>query len=596
MAASDRFVSVQQTKAWAYYGFPGLARASRDGKGISPIGEVRYVVGWAADQMSRMRWGVLIDGSTDWTITLPDGSTVRSKPDENDADAAESHASASAQVMDLVGWTPTTVRQITTNLYVAGELGYSAVPDPKNQEKDTWQVVSVVRPDRDDITKAATHTIRGLWPHPADPETPDAPLFGVLPLLEELDWLSKLARSQSASRIGMRGVIGAADGLSVANGGEFWTEFERSIQTRMEDPTNVSPLMVRGAAELVEPAGSGMKGLSWVVPDFPFDDRVGEQTQSVIQRIAYGLPIPPEILLGLQASSRAVAYQMEENSYRAHIEPSAQLVARIGEDAIRLLLPGRDIEVVPDPTDLLARRHSVQDVKDAYDRGLVSGAYVREVLDIPETAAATAADLALLEQVNSKTVAAAATDPATVAAQEPVTAAVGGPDDARLTADELDKLGIELAHIDHSLMMELAGATVQAVDRARDKVGARARTFEVLRKNTALSRDVPNSLVVATVGMQTMTDLGIPVADIVAESLVSLGQWWQTRASKAQMTVTALLGVDAAPAFTDTDVRLSADLLVDVTASHVLATIESVEASPVPSDARVSVLTALGGG
>src|SRR5690606_27078595 len=103
--------------------------------------------------------------------------------------------------------------------------------------------------------------------------------------------------------------------------------------------------------------------------------------------LAYGLPVPPETLLGLSSQSRATAFQVEENSYRAHIEPPAQIVARVATDVLNTLFDDVKITVVPDPTLLLAKRSTVQDVKDAYDRGVVSDAYFREVLGIPERAA-----------------------------------------------------------------------------------------------------------------------------------------------------------------------------------------------------------------
>lgn len=399
--------TADQRSAWEYYGIPeagGTQQQTGSGKScVNPVGEVRYIVGWAADQMSRMQWLVEIDGSRDWVLEMPDKTKVKSVS-KNPEDASQSNAAASAKILESIGWTERTVRQVTTNLYVAGELDYTA-------HDDKWRVVSVVHPDRSGLLGTATHSTRGLWPHPADPDQPDAPLFAVLPILEEMDWISKVSRSQSANRVSMRGIVGSADGLSFANGGEFWEEWDKALHARMEDPTDVGPLQIRGAAELVEPSGKGMKGLSWVIPEFPYDERLDLRMHSLIQRLAYGLPIPPEVLLGLQAQSRATAFQVEENSYRAHIEPPAWLVAHVATQALSLLLPDKKVEVIPDPALLLARRHTTQDVKDAFDRGGVSFAYLREVLGIPETAAATAEDIALLAQINAGK-AVTGTDPA----------------------------------------------------------------------------------------------------------------------------------------------------------------------------------------
>lgn len=603
-------VQLQQFKAWGYYGFPLDKAPSWQRKRTrqpAPIGEVRYVIGWMADQMSRMRWSVLIDGSEEWSLQLPDGSTVVAAA-EDDSDADTSNSSASEKVLELIDWTPNVVRQVTTNLFVAGQLDFVALTQPSldpEEEATEWHVISVVDPDRDKTIESAAHTITALWPHPADPSMPDAPLFGVLPILEEMDWLSRMSRYQMANRMRVNGVIGYADGFDSANGGNFREDFEAASQANMDDPTNASAVLIRGAVELVEPAGNGMKGMSWVIPDFPNDDRIDSKMTSAIQRLAYGLPIPPEILLGLQAQSRATAYQVEENSYRAHIEPPATLVAALAQEALEFILD-REVEVLPDPTDLLARRHSTQDAKDALAAGAISYAYYREVLDIPETAAADEQDLALMERVKASTT--VPVDPGNVAAQSPpavasigaspnvgaVAAAVGGPHAPPLSKDELSSLSNKLAEVDHTLMMELAGATVQAIDRAREKVGAKVRSFPGLRK--AVGEDVPNNQVVTVLGLQTVNDSGVPVNDIIIDALTPLSAWWETRAKAAQATVETLLGVDAKLDLTAHEIALSTDLLIDLTAEQILDTFDSPEIDALSAKSRARILTALGGG
>lgn len=614
--------SAQQVEAWNFYGWAGptpkvtaSATANRPAVNVpsQAVGEVRYVVGWMADQMTRMAWQVVIDGNPDWTLELPDKTRVSTAPDPSldEGDASDAQRAASAEVLDLIDWTQSAVRQITTNLFVAGEFDYIvSESESEDSPADTWQVVSVVNPARAELARNSVHRIRGLWPHPADPSEPDAPLFGVLSILQEMDWLSRLARSQSASRISTRGILGAADGLSVANGGDFWEEFNAAIAAKMADPTDVRPLMLRGAQELVEPAAGrvgGMKGLSWVIPTFPYDDRIDAQMDRLINRLAYGLPVPPEILLGMQAQSRATAFQVEENSYRAHIEPAAQHVAQVATDALQLLLPDVEVEVLPDPSELLARRHSIADTLTAWDKGLVSAPFVRDVLGIPESAAATEADLRLLLTVLSHgtavsvpvDVGAQAAEETPVEAQggqaspEAVAASVGGPKDDGLDTGELSDLSETLCQMDYALRLELAGATAQAVERAREAVGAQARSRSELRG--AVPRSMPNSEVAASLGVVTLKDNGVPVEEIVATALTSLARWWGKRLDEAHESITTLLGKQADPGFTKEDRTLSVDLLTDLMIEHVLATLESPTLSALsPADTQ-RVLSVAGG-
>lgn len=589
--------TAQQVRAWMYYGFwSSLAR--REKIAVEPSGEVRYVVGWAAEQLSRMRWTLKINGSTEWSLSIG-GETIRSKSDEQDADDDESLAAASAEVLEkAIGWRQSTTREVATNLYVGGELDYLAIPDSSNADKFDWHVVSVVHPKRKDLIDAAKFRIHGLWPHPADPSQPDAPIFGVLSILDQLDWLAKVSNSQSANRASLRGFLAIVDALSVASGGDFWKEINKSLSAKMKDPTDTAPVVLRGSKELIAADGQGIAGMQWLIPQFPYNDRIDTQIDKLIQRLAYGLPIPPEILLGFSAQSRAVAFQVEENSYRAHIEPPALLIARIQQKALSKLLPdGTDVEVIPDPAELLARRNSVVDVQWAWEHGLVSAEYTRDVIDIPETSAATPADIELLLLLKEGA-APANPDPANVAAEEgkslsAMVASVGGPGDPPLPEDALANLSAFLSDLDHSLMAELAGATTQATDRAREKVGANARSRDSLR--ASLPRSVPNAGVAAEVTTDILLQAGVPIEEIVRDSLSALADWWRSRVTEAQGLIRFVIGEEAAPDFTTLMVEDSVDLLVQLMTEHIIDTLESENSQPLPSADTIRVLSVAGG-
>lgn len=505
----------QQISAWGYYGAYGAAQAvaatpkqtvyGAVACGHEAVGEVRYIVGWAADQMSRMQWDVYVDGSADWELELNNGVTVISG---GKGEKDHPHSKASAQVLNSIGWTSSMVRLITTNLYVAGELFYVFVDNE-------WQVVSVIHPDQADIFKRAKHVVRGLWPSPIDPTQPDAPLFGVLSILDDMDWLARLSRSQSANRVGMRGILGSADGLNFASGGDFWTEWDAALRAKMQDPTDVGPVHLRGAKELVEPmaSGRGMGGLSWVVPDFPYDARIEGRMEALIHRLAYGLPIPPEILLGLSAQSRATAYQVEENSYRAHIEPPANIVAQIATDVLNTMFEDIEIMVKPDPTLLLAKRSTVQDVKDAYDRGEVSGDYLREVLGIPGHAEPSPEER---ERRRGETIGVDQEE----GGHSPTTET---PRQRAARADREDPSGAPATEkaLDPTVLAEWRGKIEVAAFRARDRLGAKARTHKALRE--ILPPDLPNDEVAACLGLSVLESAGVDAASVVSDSLLFLG-------------------------------------------------------------------------
>ena len=536
----------QQIQSWGYYGAYGAVSGQAiEGQtvyganrmGNEAVGEVRYIVGWAADQMSRMEWGVYVDGSSDWELELNDGTTVSSSGKKG----GTPHSHASAKVLKSIGWDNRMVRLVTTNLYVAGELFYVYIDDK-------WHVLSVIHPDQKRIFAKAQHVVRGLWPSPVDPSLPDPPLFGVLSILEDMDWLGRLSRSQSANRVGMRGILGSADGLNFAGGGDFWDEWDRSLRAKMLDPTDVGPVHLRGAKELVEPmaSGRGMGGLSWVVPDFPYDSRIEGRMESLIHRLAYGLPVPPETLLGLSSQSRATAFQVEENSYRAHIEPPAQIVARVATDILSTLFPENDVEVIPDPTLLLAKRSTVQDVKDAYDRGVVSDAYLREVLGIPERAEPSAEEKAA-RAVTGLDRQEGGHSPTTETPRQRA---------ARADREDPTNTPADQKSIDPLLLAEWRGKIEIAAFRAREKLGAKARTHKALRD--ALPTDIPNDEVPEALGLSALESAGIDAATVVSDSLVFLGPRSLNGDNFIDsLTEIVLADIDAPPSVLDDDTLTS---------------------------------------
>lgn len=546
---ADLSPSPEQAKAWGYYGLPSRSYAMygrRDGVPRQAVGEVRYVVGWMADQMVRMGWRVVIDGSETWRLALPgDGSVITSDSEEDDPESDRHPANASRVLLSAVGWTDAMVRQVTTNLFVAGELWY--ISDGK-----TWASVSMIDPNLAQRVRKATLSVHGLWPHPADPESPDAPLFGVLGVLDDLTWLTRLERSQSASRIGMRGIMLVADTLRVRGSDSddadaFWAAFDAAMSSDMDSPESAAPVGLRAPADLVESSGSGTRGLQWIIPDFPYDDKVSARIAASIDRLSYGLPVPPEILLGLKASSRATAYQMEGNAYRAHVEPAALTIAQVAEDALTKLLPEVGVlSIVPDPTKILARRHTVQDVFEAFDRGAVGFDYLREAIGIPGRAAVTDEDMALMKAMRWRTATVIEGAPddqqtveqggedglATVAAVTlpPGEGDAPAPDAPETGADQW--LAARLERIDSQLLAEVIGAAGQAVAKARERLGAYVRSRADLRA------EIPSRLSNAEVALQLGADkldaLGVPVGTIISASLASAVDWYGARVREAQ--------------------------------------------------------------
>lgn len=597
-------VGQMQKRAWGFYGYPGSPNL--------PVGEVRYVVGWHADQMTRLEWDVLIDGSEEWVVTKPDGTTISTTKTKTGPDGKQVKeqdlTGASKELLDWIGWTDSAIRAVDTNLFVAGQGTYI-------QEADTWRVVSVVEPNRKATIAAADEAVDFSWPHPADPSKPDAPLFSVLELLEQLEWLDRQAQTQSRQRSLINGVLATADGLEGPDGKSFFDLFNDVISARMSDPDDLSPIHLSGPAD---GAVNLIKdGINWIMPPFGYDAVIDRRAQAAINRLAYGLPVPPEILLGMQAQSRATAFQVEENAYRAHIEPPAWMVAQVPEDALTRLLDDRTVEVRPNPSQMLARKQSVEDVKWANAEGLATDDYTREVLGIPDDGAPVsdaavdpavkaALDMAvaapslaqapglpdLVNQIRSimdgtdyvpatGPDAPIATDPANDAADEPVTA-----------ANRQDDLSTLLADIDATLSSELAGVTVMATDRARTKLGAAARTVETVRNNPEY-KPLSNPELAVTLGLEGLSNAGVKVLEVAAEPIDVAAKWWTKRIGEVWSQMSVLV-----PSWSGQGawVEESVDKLDVALGEHIIDTLSLPDAGPLEAGKIREVVDAAAGG
>jgi hypothetical protein len=509
-----------QAKAWRFYGAPdGTIGQPRMNQGA--IGEVRFVMGWIAQQIGRIDWHVTIDGK-------------------------ELTADESKELMKKVANKESTIN-IATNLIVAGELNYLGVSqeklekltgDPKwealagpllpGDEDAKWIVMSVIDGLRREALGEAELNLRAIWPHPAKQTMPDPPLRSVIDVLEEIEQVQDLAFSQNRSRIAQMGILTVANEFDLAvPGGDFGARLEEAINSPIQDPRNTSaaPILLRGPFELMTGAlSNGARAVQWTKPGSEgFDERLDDKMKFLIQRLAWGFPVAPEILLGMTSTNRAVAFQIEESTYRSHVEPIADLVGRVYAGALRMILKedAKEVQVDPDATELLARRHSVADAKDAYDRGLVSGEWVRRVLGVKEDDKATPEDLERIQLLRKggNPGAGREADPSEVSGNEPVKAA------ATITDNALDALNGALS-MAHSTAVARVGAA------ARTKLGRRELTppLEIDPELTSNNR-LPSIL-----GPDRLLELGVDIDKALDAPATMLSNWWTDRLTEEGFT------------------------------------------------------------
>ncbi len=290
------------------------------------VTELRFGVSWISNACSRAR---LYVGRID-----PDGSSAPVPLDGNPQDGKPADLSvlnALAPLEELSGGQlgqSEMLRRIAIHLNVPGESYLVGFDDPTQDGPETrrWLVCSgdeiqstgsgarLSSPDMPgeyiDIDPAASTILRIWRPHPRYAHQADSPIIGLRQPLRELVDLSAHITASAESRLAGAGVLFVPDELTTPHPEQSEgvnplhpDPFTASLIEAMAAPLKnrdsasaVVPLVVRGPAE----KGKELKHLSFSTD---LDANVQTLRESAIRRVATGMDMPPEILVGLGDSN-----------------------------------------------------------------------------------------------------------------------------------------------------------------------------------------------------------------------------------------------------------------------------------------------------
>lgn len=233
-----------------------------------------------------------------------------------------------------------------------------------------------------------------LWRrHPRFSALADSPMRGVLPLFEELKLLELAVRARATSRLAAAGgrILLVPDELTFATPqgtpegkDPFMHMLELALTTPIKNPgvaSAVVPPVIRGPAEYLKEA----RALEVLPPSEQYEEM--ETRKELIGRIATGLDMPPEILLGMADANHWSAWQIDDQVWAAHLAPVAtRYVNDLTGAVLHPLL--RDGKVADwekyrlwyDEAAVVSKPDKAQDAKDVYDRGGISIAVLREAV------------------------------------------------------------------------------------------------------------------------------------------------------------------------------------------------------------------------
>lgn len=178
---------------------------------------------------------------------------------------------------------------------------------------------------------AGAMAVRVWRPHPKLWWDADSPVKGSFQVLKELDMLNMHIISSAASRLVGAGLLGIPEELDLP-GSDTETEGTEVDQfvallievmsmakKNPESPAAQIPVMVRGPADYIDK----IKHFDFSTE---FSQMVPELRMGAIRRLALGMDVPPEILLGSENSTSWSAWQTDESTLRVHLIPLLQLI------------------------------------------------------------------------------------------------------------------------------------------------------------------------------------------------------------------------------------------------------------------------------
>ena len=385
------------------------------------IGELRYAIQFLANSAGRMRVYVAAepnDGESDNPVPL---DRITGIPEQAVSVAAQALLDLGKGRLALKGL----LKQLSTNISVAGECFLLGQQDPETGE-ETWTIRSVdelvIKDDTYQLREIPDgpqgivpwvklypelSVVSRIWiPHPQFSLVADGPMKAMLDDCESLQILRRMIRSDGRSRLG-RGILLIPDGISIKvptdddedpQADPVFAAITESIITPISDEgvaSAAAPIVIRGDAEALKE----MRHLS-LAP--AFDEATAKTRDELIGIIATSFDLPKEVIQGVADLNHWSAWQVDDNTFRHHIEPHVIEIC----DALTgaYLRPYLESAGVPkewarrmvfwyDPSELVTHPDRTADAEKAHGAMVISDEAYRREAGFDETDKPSAEEL-----------------------------------------------------------------------------------------------------------------------------------------------------------------------------------------------------------
>jgi hypothetical protein len=356
---------------------------------------------------------------------------------------------------------------------------------------DKW----VILEDPDDregiVLDPLSSVVNRVWrQHPKWRNRADSAMRAVLDVCEELQILSRDVRSTGRSRLTGAGILwvpqemnvkavdshlGATDGLP--------QEMDPFLKALLQHFT--TPIQEEGSAAAVVPIlvkakGEHIQQVRHMEFGREYSELAATQREELLRRAANGMDFPAEILVNKGELNHWTMWQVDDSTYKAHLEPFLMLlVGGLTEAFMRPATSDLDREVVIwfDPSDLQSHPARGKDADAALQVGGIGFPAYRRYKGYAESDAPTDEDLEQLERINASKRPVTSNEPGgdTTTGEpppEPTQSIVAA---GRRQTVPLAEVGLLLSEMDVDLRRTLQASAQGVVSRIVQTLGARLR-------------------------------------------------------------------------------------------------------------------------
>lgn len=385
LIASAAQVTVNRSDAWREFKLRDEEWQRECWRFYDVIGELHFAANYVGSGCSRVRIFVAeVDELGRLGDEVEDDDEVQAL-----ADTAFGGAASKAEALRTLG----------VNLTIAGEAYIVGMSKKQDDENDKWFVVSAADLKRQGgnmiadlgdkkvtLTPGTDMVIRMWTPHPRKTRLADCPTRAALPVLRELEQLTKYVFSQIDSRLAGAGLLPIPNNLdfpyddgegNVLNGAagvmKALTDAAAASLTGQGSAAALVPIIVEMPPEAIQ-----------AMPDRPirFDSELSEKAKELrdesLSRLALAMDMPPEVITGTGDTNHWSAWHIEESTVKIHIEPLMNRICEALTEAYlkpALKVLGKDPSKFAfgfDTAPLTVRPDRLKDTLMLFEQGVVN--------------------------------------------------------------------------------------------------------------------------------------------------------------------------------------------------------------------------------